>query len=56
MIPSGVTMHDLVKRITEQLVGLHQKNKKVLLCIDEAQAMLQDSLEALRLLSNLETE
>ncbi len=56
MVPSGVTMHDLVKRITERLVGLQQKNKKVVLCIDEAQAMPQESLEALRLLSNLETE
>ncbi len=55
-VPLGVTMHDLVKRITEQLVGLHQKNKKAVLCIDEAQAMSQESLEALRLLSNLETE
>jgi len=56
MVPSGVTMHDLVKRITERLVDLQQKNKKAVLCIDEAQAMPQESLEALRLLSNLETE
>lgn len=56
MVPSGVTMHGLVKRITERLVDLQQKNTKVVLCIDEAQAMPQESLEALRLLSNLETE
>ncbi len=55
-IPVGITMHDLVKRITEQLVNLRQKNKKVVLCIDEAQAMPQETLEALRLFSNLETE
>ena len=56
MVPQGITMHDLVKRITEQLVVLQQGNKKAVLCIDEAQAMPRDSLEALRLLSNLETE
>lgn len=55
-IPRGITMHDLVKRITEQLVGLRHKNKKVVLCIDEAQAMPKETLEALRLFSNLETE
>ena len=55
-IPVGITMHGLVKRITEQLVDLRQKNKKVVLCIDEAQAMPQETLEALRLFSNLETE
>lgn len=55
-IPHGITMHDLVKRITEQLVELRQKDKKVVLCIDEAQAMPPDTLEALRLFSNLETE
>ncbi|MCK4509167.1 MAG: AAA family ATPase [Desulfuromonadales bacterium] len=55
-IPHGITMHDLVKRITEQLVVLQQKGKKAVLCIDEAQAMPQETLEALRLFSNLETE
>ncbi len=56
MVPQGITMHDLVKRITEQLVLFQQSNKKAVLCIDEAQAMPKESLEALRLLSNLETE
>lgn len=55
-VPSGITMHDLVKRITEVLVDRRKRGKKVVLCIDEAQAMPQESLEALRLLSNLETE
>lgn len=56
MVPRGGTMHDLVKRITEELIVLRQGNKKAVLCIDEAQAMPKESLEALRLLSNLETE
>lgn len=55
-VPAGCTLHDLVKRLTEYLVTLHKSGKKVVLCIDEAQAMPRDSLEALRLLSNLETE
>lgn len=55
-VPAGITMHDLVKRITGQLVALHQGGKKAVLCIDEAQAMPRESLEALRLLSNLETD
>jgi len=56
VVPHGVTMHDLVKRITERLVALRKQDKRVVLCIDEVQAMPRDSLEALRLLSNLETE
>lgn len=55
-VPPGITMHDLVKRLTEQLVALRKKNRKAVLCIDEAQAMPRETLEALRLLSNLETE
>lgn len=55
IVPQGITMHDLVKRITEQLVVLRKRDKKAVLCIDEAQAMPRESLEALRLLSNLET-
>jgi MSHA biogenesis protein MshM len=54
--PQSSTMHDLVKRLTEELVVLQREGKKVVLCLDEAQAMPQESLEALRLLSNLETE
>ncbi len=54
--PAAVTLHDLVKRITEALVELHRQGGKAVLCLDEAQAMPRESLEALRLLSNLETE
>lgn len=54
--PAGATLHDLVKRITAALVEEQRKGRKAVLCIDEAQAMPGESLEALRLLSNLETE
>lgn len=38
------------------LLDLAAQDRTVVLCIDEAQAMPADTLEALRLLSNLETE
>lgn len=55
-VAQDASMHDLVKQLTSQLVNLRQADKKVVLCIDEAQAMPLESLEALRLLSNLETD
>lgn len=56
VVPSEANMHDLVRRITEQLFVLREEGKKAVLCIDEVQAMSRESLEALRLLSNLETD
>jgi len=46
----------LLKDLNEALLAYARKGKPVILCIDEAQAMPIESLEALRLLSNLETE
>lgn len=54
--PANATLHDLVKQITAALVELHRDGRRAVLCIDEAQSMPVESLEALRLLSNLETE
>ncbi|TLM65209.1 MAG: AAA family ATPase [Deltaproteobacteria bacterium] len=54
--PAEATLHDLVKQVTKTLVELNRRGQKAVLCIDEAQAMPTESLEALRLLSNLETE
>lgn len=48
--------HLLLKAITERLIALHRGGKTVVLLIDEAQAMPERTLEALRLLTNLETE
>jgi len=39
-----------------QLVTLAQQNKRAILVIDEAQALPDETMEALRLLTNLETE
>ena len=52
----GVDQHRLLKSINKRLLDLARDGKKVLLCLDEAQALPIDSLEALRLLTNLETE
>jgi MSHA biogenesis protein MshM len=48
--------HRLLKAITERLLGLARERKRVVLCMDECQAMPIETLEALRLLTNLETE
>ena len=51
-----VDQHQLLKSINYRLLELAADGKQVLLCLDEAQAIPVESLEALRLLTNLETE
>jgi MSHA biogenesis protein MshM len=46
----------LTQRIQERLLVLHQQGHSVVLILDEAQALPEESLEALRLFTNLETE
>lgn len=48
--------HQLLKMISNRLIELTTDGKNVVLCIDEAQAMPVETMEALRLLTNLETE
>jgi MSHA biogenesis protein MshM len=48
--------HAMVKALNLALLHLAAQDKTVVLCLDEAQALPVESLEALRLLSNLETE
>ena len=48
--------HHLIKGLTLALLGFAGQRRSVVLCLDEAQAMPIESLEALRLLTNLETE
>lgn len=50
------SQHRVIKDITRRLIQLHTEGKKVVLLIDEAQAMPGETLDALRLLTNLETE
>ncbi|NMP31926.1 AAA family ATPase [Thalassotalea sp. M1531] len=46
----------LTQRIQTRLLELHSKGHSVVLIVDEAQALPEESLEALRLFTNLETE
>jgi MSHA biogenesis protein MshM len=48
--------HRLLNLISEKLIELNGEGKRVVLLLDEAQALPDDSMEGLRLLTNLETE
>ncbi|HWK52917.1 MAG TPA: AAA family ATPase [Hyphomicrobiales bacterium] len=48
--------HHILGQINAHLIKLKQAGKKVVFLLDEAQAMPEESIEALRLLTNLETE
>ncbi len=54
--PENVNQHQLLKSLNRFLLETHAAGRNVVLCLDEAQALPVESLEALRLLSNLETE
>ncbi|WP_312554302.1 AAA family ATPase, partial [Massilia sp.] len=56
MLDREVDQHQLLRTITHHLLMLAGQGKRVLLCIDEAQALPLETMEALRLLTNLETE
>ena len=51
-----INQHKLLRVITKTLLDIHLSGKTVVLCMDEVQAMPVETLEALRLLTNLETE
>lgn len=55
-VEKDLPQHLLLDMITRRLLELHQEGKQTVLIIDEAQALPDDSLEAVRLLTNLETE
>lgn len=55
-IDVGADQHRLLKGITKCLLDLARLRKRVVLCMDECQAMPLETLEAVRLLTNLETE
>jgi len=48
--------HQILKALNQRLIALAIDQRPVVLVIDEAQAMPEDTIEALRLLTNLETE
>lgn len=53
---SDIGHHSLLKKITKILMQHSAEGRQVILFIDEAHAMPEKTLEALRLLTNLETE
>jgi len=55
-LDAGAEQHQILKHLNLALLGYARDGKRVLVCLDEAQAMPIETLEALRLLSNLETE
>jgi len=55
-LDASVDQHHLLKAIARSLLDLARQRKRVVLCMDESQAMPLETLEALRLLTNLETE
>jgi len=54
--PGVHDQHELLSMINHRLIELHTSGKRVVLLLDEAQAIPLESLEAIRLLTNLETE
>lgn len=56
ILPADVDHHNLLKGITQKLSERATQGRAVVLFIDEAHAMPEQTLEALRLLTNIETE
>ena len=54
--PQHINQHQLLKLLNRYLIDTYAEGRRVLLCLDEAQAIPLETLESLRLLSNLETE
>lgn len=48
--------NQILKSVTNRLLELHEQGRRVVLCLDEVQAMPIRTLEVLRLITNLETE
>lgn len=55
-VPNHSDINHTQRLISDALLEYNKNNKQVLFIIDEAQALSDDSLEMIRLLSNLETE
>jgi MSHA biogenesis protein MshM len=55
-LDNSLDEHHLLKSLNLALLDFARRKKRVVVCLDEAQAMPLESLETLRLLTNLETE
>jgi len=54
-MPGNADQQQLIKNLNQSLLRFARQGKRALVCLDEAQALPLETLEALRLLSNLET-
>ncbi len=55
-LSGDLDQHHLIKALYLALLDFARTKKRVVMCLDETQAMPLESLESLRLLTNLETE
>ncbi len=55
-LDGGLDQHHLLKGLNLALLDFARQKRRVVVCLDETQAMPLESLETLRLLTNLETE
>ncbi len=55
-VPAGGDREDLLHRLERHFIDLARQDRQPVVLIDEAQALPADTLEAVRLLTNLETE
>ena len=56
VVPTPLSRHALLHALQATLLAHNQAGRRVVVCIDEAQAIPMRTVESLRLLSNLETE
>ncbi len=56
LVEHGVEQYQIMRGITRALLDRARARNRVVLCMDEAQAMSTEALETVRLLTNLETE
>ena len=55
-LPQETDQHHLLRQLRQALLDYASQGKRLVVCLDEAQVMPLETLEALRLLSNIETE
>lgn len=55
-LPARATQNDIVRILTKHLIHLAENGKRPVVVLDEAQELPTQTLEAVRLLTNLETE
>ena len=55
-VDKDASKHQVIRMLQDYLLQRHMENKQVVLFVEEAQGMPLDTLEEIRLLSNLETD